>query len=147
AHESAKRAPTAAKSTPVRSSTNGYLHEMPASQYRHLPPSSSHDASGMLSCGAIGASHDGQCDAGCTTDSFLGTRQMTTLRNEPMMSPKTPQIVATSAVTRNHVRREMAGDCATSASKRSPRSQSSPSLLPCRIAREWRTVRGASARA
>src|SRR5205085_9599000 len=123
AHESAKRAPTAAKSTPVRSSTNGYLHEMPASQYRHLPPSSSHDASGMLSCGAIGASHDGQCDAGCTTDSFLGTRQTTTLRNEPMISPKTPQIVATSAVTRTRLP-------GSAASGRSQGPLAWPSLYP-----------------
>src|SRR5205807_3138027 len=90
----------AAKSTPVTSSMNGYLHEIPASQCRHLPRSSSHDASGMLSWGAIGVSHDGQCDAGCTTDSFRGTRQMTTLRNDPITRPKTPQMTATSAVTR-----------------------------------------------
>ena len=38
----------------------------------------------MLSRGAISASHPGQCEGGETIDSPLGTRQMTTLRKEPI---------------------------------------------------------------
>ncbi len=45
----------------------------------------------MLSRGAIGASQPGQCDGGDTTDSPRGTRQITTLRNDPMSRPSTPQ--------------------------------------------------------
>ena len=41
----------------------------------------------MLSRTAIGESQPGQCDGGETIDSFLGTRQMTTFKKEPMTNP------------------------------------------------------------
>src|SRR5438445_1585206 len=59
----------------------------------------------MLSRFAILASHAGQCDGGLTIDSLRGTRQITTFKNEPMMSPYTPLIAATSAVTTGKGRR------------------------------------------
>src|SRR5947209_13669475 len=54
---------------------------------------------GMLSRGEIGLSQPGQCEGGRTTDSPRGTRQMTTLRNDPMSRPSTPQKIAVKAVT------------------------------------------------
>src|SRR4051812_36675079 len=54
----------------------------------------------MLSRGAIGRSQPGQCEGGRTTDSPLGTRQMTTLRNEPITSPTTALAAAAAASTR-----------------------------------------------
>src|SRR6478672_2625596 len=58
-------------------------------QSRHLPRRSSQLSTGTLSLGRIGRSHPGQCEGGRTTDSPLGTRQMTTLRKEPTASPRT----------------------------------------------------------
>ncbi len=63
----------------------------------------------MLSYGLISASQCGQCDGGRTIDSWRGTRQITTLRNEPIIRPSTPH-----TTTRNAV---MAGE-ATAASRR-----------------------------
>src|SRR5262245_2640594 len=62
----------------------------------------------MLSRGAMGSLHDGQCDAGRMIASFRGTRQMTTLRNEPMTRPYTPLIAATSAVIEPRLERTSA---------------------------------------
>jgi hypothetical protein len=73
---------------------------------RHFPRSSSHDTMGTLSRAATGWSHSGQRERGATTDSFRGTRWITTLRNEPTASPSTPQATASSAIT---VRRLPAG--------------------------------------
>src|SRR5262245_11687441 len=98
AHESQKRAPTAANSTPVSSSISGYRIEISVSQLRQRPRSSSHETTGMLSRFAIFTSHFGQCDGGRTIDSWRGTRQMTTFKKEPITSPYKPLIAATSAV-------------------------------------------------
>src|SRR5689334_10590765 len=45
----------------------------------------------MLSRGRIGLPHAGHALGGLTTDSPRGTRQMTTLRNEPTSAPRTKQ--------------------------------------------------------
>jgi len=78
---------------------SGYRTEIDSLQLRHRPKSNTHESTGMLSRGEIGVSQLGQCDAGWTTDSFRGTRQMTTFKNDPMTRPNTPHIAATSAVT------------------------------------------------
>src|SRR3954469_10605173 len=54
---------------------------------------------GMSSRGVIGCPHFGQCDRGRTTDSPRGTRQMTTLRNDPISRPNSPQTTAANVVT------------------------------------------------
>jgi hypothetical protein len=41
----------------------------------------------------------GHADGGLTTDSPLGTRQMTTLRKEPMSSPNTAATATSAYVT------------------------------------------------
>ena len=41
----------------------------------------------MLSRVAIGVLQPGQCERGFTIDSCRGTRQITTLRNDPTTSP------------------------------------------------------------
>ena len=43
-----------------------------------------------------------QRDPGVTIDSPLGTRQATTLRNEPMRRPNTTQIATSTEVTVEH---------------------------------------------
>src|SRR4051794_21559678 len=58
----------------------------------------------MSSRGAIGCSHLGQCDRGRTTDSPRGTRQMTTLRNDPMSRPNRPHTTARYVVTASSYR-------------------------------------------
>ena len=63
-----------AKATPVRASTIGYRAEIGAPQWRHLPRSSNHDSTGMLSRGATGVLHSGQADGGDTMDFPMGTR-------------------------------------------------------------------------
>src|SRR3954447_20205050 len=68
-------------------------------QCRQRPRSRSQEMTGMLSRGAISVPQDGQCEGGRTMDSPRGTRQMTTLRNEPMRRPKIPQNAAKVAVT------------------------------------------------
>src|SRR6266568_2182549 len=62
----------------------------------------------MLSCQAIGRPHEGQADAGWTTERRRGIRWMHTLRKEPTQAP-TP-------TTRIH--RTYAGMCATPARAR-----------------------------
>ncbi len=52
----------------------------------------------MLSYGAISASQLGQCDGGRTIDSPRGTRQITTLRNDPISRPRSPHPATRSAV-------------------------------------------------
>src|SRR3954453_17562538 len=90
---------TAANSRPVPSSTRGYLGLIRALQCRQRARRSSQDTTGTLSLGAIGAPHEGQGHRGRTTDSPRGTRQMTTLRNDPMSRPNTPQKAAVNVVT------------------------------------------------
>src|SRR4051794_1014021 len=115
AHECANRAPTAAKSTAVSTSMSGYRAEIELPQLRQRPRSASHDTTGMLSRLAIFVSQPGQCDGGVTIDSLRGTRQITTLRNEPMTSPYMPLIAATSAVTTVEARRGTGADRASRA--------------------------------
>ncbi len=52
----------------------------------------------MLSRFLIWLSQPGQCDGGFTIDSCRGTRQMTTLRKDPMTSPYRPLTAATKTV-------------------------------------------------
>ena len=54
---------------------------------------------GMLSRCRIGRSQPGQCDGGLMTDSPRGTRQITTLRKDPIISPKSPHSTARRGVT------------------------------------------------
>src|SRR3954452_952095 len=61
---------------------------MRSPQCRQRPRSTSQDSTGTLSRGEIGVSQPGQCEGGRTTDSPRGTRQMTTLRKEPMTRPR-----------------------------------------------------------
>src|SRR3954467_3391537 len=68
-------------------------------QCRQRPRSRSQETTGMLSRGAISVPQDGQCEGGRTMDSPRGTRQMTTLRKEPMRRPKIAQMAAKVAVT------------------------------------------------
>src|SRR3954468_7897994 len=80
-------------------------------QCRQRPRSRSQEMTGMLSRGAISVPQAGQCDGGRTMDSPRGTRQMTTLRNEPMRRPKIPQKPANVAVTGGRLTRwEAAGE-------------------------------------
>jgi hypothetical protein len=51
---------------------------------------------GMLSYPAIKVSHDGQCDPGRTTDSPLGSRQITTFAKLPKRRPKSAMDTAKS---------------------------------------------------
>src|SRR5690349_11460190 len=71
---------------------------MGAAQCRQRPRSNSQENRGTLSQGAIGVSHEGHFDRGATTDSLRGTRQITTLRNDPITRPKIPATTATNAV-------------------------------------------------
>src|SRR3954468_16737802 len=73
-------------------------------QWRHRPRRSSQDTTGMSSRGVIGSPHLGQCDRGRTTDSPRGTRQITTLRNDPISRPNTPQTTAMYVVTASSYR-------------------------------------------
>src|SRR3954470_22267684 len=82
-------------------------------QCRQRPRRSSQDTTGMSSRGVIGSSHLGQCDRGRTTDSPRGTRQMTTLRNDPMSSPNTPHTTARYVVTASSYRGCVANGFAT----------------------------------
>src|SRR3954447_4347415 len=72
---------------------------MAVPQVRHLPRSTSHDTTGMLSRFESCVLHDGQCERGVTSDSCRGTRQITTFRNDPTTSPYTPAITAMNSVT------------------------------------------------
>src|SRR3954454_19182454 len=68
---------------------------------------------GMSSRGVIDCPHFGQCDRGRTTDSPRGTRQMTTLRNDPISRPNTPQTTAANVVTAHSYRGCLADGAAT----------------------------------
>src|SRR4051812_20676962 len=82
---------------------------MGSPQVRQRPRSTSQDSTGTLSRTANGVLQRGQCEGGCTIDSPRGTRQITTLRNEPISSPSTPQKVATTPVTRRRLATTRAG--------------------------------------
>jgi hypothetical protein len=88
-----------ANDPPVANSTRGYRALIRAPQLRQRPRSNSQDTTGTLSQDLIDSLHTGQCEGGETIDSPRGTRQMTTLRNEPINSPKTAQTaISTRAV-------------------------------------------------
>ncbi len=52
----------------------------------------------MLSRGAMGFSHNGHFDGGRRIDSLAGTRTITTLRNDPIASPKNPRMTRNGAM-------------------------------------------------
>src|SRR5438067_2151024 len=66
---------------------------------RQRPRSATQDTTGTLSTGATGVPQLGQRDRGRITDSRRGTRWMTTFRNDPTASPRTPHTTARNAVT------------------------------------------------
>lgn len=76
------------KSTPVSSSTNGYLKEILLLQLLHFPFSNNHDSKGMLCQGFIlllQLVHR----LGVSRLSFAGTLYMRTFKKEPIISPNT----------------------------------------------------------
>jgi len=77
-----------------------------------------------LSRGRTGASQAGQCDGGRTSDSPRGSRQIATLRNEPMARPSSPQAAATAMVITVVSSGVRGGDCS-----RHRRGRHSDSLL------------------
>src|SRR5688572_19891947 len=87
---------------PVVSSISGYWIEMAALQLRHLPPSTSHERTGMLSYQAIILPQPGQRDRGLTTDSSLGQRWMQTFRKLPSIRPKKPPKIIARALSLTH---------------------------------------------
>src|SRR3954467_4887911 len=87
--------------------------EIGVPQWRHRPRRSSQDTTGMSSRGVIGSPHLGQCDRGRTTDSPRGTRQITTLRNDPISRPNRPQTTAVNVVTGSSYRGCVANPVAT----------------------------------
>src|ERR1700759_3595963 len=66
---------------------------------RQCPRSINHENTGMLSRFDSCVLHAGQCDLGVTSDSCRGTRQITTLRNDPTTSPYMPATTAMNSVT------------------------------------------------
>src|SRR4029077_7913969 len=70
-----------------------YCGEMGSPHHRHLPRSTSHDTTGMLSYHAISRWHRGHDDGGRTRDRALGSSfgslRMQTFRKLPSTSPKT----------------------------------------------------------
>ena len=65
----------------------------------------------MLSRVAIGVSQPGQCERGFTIDSCRGTRQITTLRNDPTTSPYTPATTVMNSVTTEQRRHALNPNC------------------------------------
>ena len=88
--------PAASHSSPHSSSTAGYLGEMGACSRGTSRRASSHDTTGMLSYHLMGVSHLGQCEGGLESDSPRGSRQITTLPNDPKMSPNRNRVVSQS---------------------------------------------------
>ena len=82
----------AAQIPAVASSTSGYIGEIGSLQLRHLPRSSSHETTGMLSHGRSPTAQRGQRDGGRTTDCFGSApqRRMQTLRKLPSTAPSSP---------------------------------------------------------
>src|SRR5919198_2859120 len=89
---------------------------MAARQRRKRPGSSGQPSTGTLSCQAFGGPQAGQRDPGRTTDSWRGTRWMTTLANEPASRPSSP---ASSAAARGLMGGSLPAD-ATAGSRPSP---------------------------
>src|SRR2546429_5051232 len=84
---------------PTAASTTGYCTEIGALQCRHLPVSSNHDRSGMLSYHAMAAPHAGHLERGRTNDSLLGSRTIHTLRKLPRISPTMAALTRTTRST------------------------------------------------
>lgn len=76
-----------ANKMPVKISIAGYIHEILDLQLRHLPRRKSHENTGIKSKIVNCLLHAGQCDGGRIIDSFLGTRNPTTLKNDPNTRP------------------------------------------------------------
>jgi hypothetical protein len=72
----------------------GYRGDMVASQSRHRPRRISHETTGMLSYQRMACLQFGQAEGGRTTDRPAGTRNATTLRNEPITNPNNPATMA-----------------------------------------------------
>src|SRR2546421_9609625 len=83
----------------------GYWTEIGAPQSRHLPRSSSHETTGMLSRQRIGLWHRGQVEGGVIRDCSDGSRRMQTLRKLPKQSPMaaTPTASSRSVPTRHFI--------------------------------------------
>ena len=64
-----------------------YRGEIGARQFAHFPRSASHERIGMFCHHFMDALHFGQCEGGETIDSPLGTRHMTTFRNDATHAP------------------------------------------------------------
>ena len=73
----------AATSSAVSSSTAGYCQPIACAQLRQRPRRSRYESTGMLSRGAIGASHDGQADGGWTIDRPSGSRDVDHVEEAP----------------------------------------------------------------
>src|SRR5215203_1953595 len=89
----ATRPPT----TPHASSMSGYRTEIGVWHVRHRPRRATQLNTGTSSYHWSGVSQFGQCEPGCTIDSWRGTRYNTTLRNDPNNAPSTaakPMITA-----------------------------------------------------
>src|SRR6266508_5480778 len=70
---------------------------MGARQRRQRPRSRAQLTSGMLSRGAIALPHEGQREAGRTSDSLRGTRWITTFANDPNTRPSRPASMAAAS--------------------------------------------------
>ena len=83
--------------TAVPSSTSGYRADIADPHPRQRPRWITQENNGMFSDGFSTRSQVGQCDGGVTIDSPLGTRQITTFKNDPTHNPSTaPTPTATS---------------------------------------------------
>src|ERR687894_1956817 len=71
---------------------------MGSPQRRQRPRSRSHESTGTLSYGAIGAPQPGQRERGRTSDSPRGRRWITTFRKLPMSAPRTPASATAAAM-------------------------------------------------
>ena len=77
----------ARNNSPPSASTKMYRGEIGALQLAHFPRSASHERIGIFCHHLIGELHFGQCEGGETIDSPLGTRHITTFRNEAIDAP------------------------------------------------------------
>src|SRR5712692_3123673 len=72
---------------------------------RHRPRSSRYERIGTLSLERIVVPHSGHADEGATTDTFRGTRSITTVRNEPKTRPNSPNAAIRNAAIDGRLRR------------------------------------------
>ncbi len=90
----------ATNSSPVASSTSGYIAEIGCPHERHLPRSHSQPKTGTLSYGLIGVRQRGQRELGDTTDNPSGIRAMQTFRKLPNTIPNKKKIAINAATLR-----------------------------------------------